>query len=667
MITIDEAFGVDGPIARELGEDYEPRSEQIEMARAVGNTLAGRGQLLAEAGTGVGKSLGYLVPAVLRIIESGERVVIATNTIALQEQILRKDLPLLERVFVDDLGEPLFRSELVKGRGNYLSVRRLSLASQRQEKLFPDSASKRSLHQIEDWAYATMDGTRSTLPQLERPGVWDHARSDSGNCMGRKCPTYDKCFFQQARRRAERAELLICNHALFFSDLALRGKGIGFLPPYEHVIIDEAHNAEEVASEHFGLSLSEGRVTHLLSTLFRPGRGTGYLSSMSLMGDDAERVLWAQRVVRDADRAREHFFEMLTRRMGRPSGTMRLPVGETLENTLSTPFRELAGALKRLRDLEQTDEDRYELNSYVERTQAIADECDALCEQTLDGCVYWIETQRSERAGLASVRATLSCSPVEVAPILSSQLFDGEKSVVLTSATLTTGKGSFTHAKRGLGCEDAKTIELGSPFDHAKQVSLRVEDGMPDPREPGYLRALGDMIVKHVVETGGGAFVLFTSFRTLHDAADETRGRLEDHGHRLWVQGRDGSRTEILDRFREDEASVLFGTTSFWQGVDVRGRGLRNVIITRLPFDPPDRPLTEARGELLRSRGIDPFSQDALPRAIIRFKQGFGRLIRSSSDSGRVVVLDRRIVRAAYGRRFLAALPEGVYVPDAAL
>ena len=663
MTTIDDVFGTGGLLAHHLGEDYEPRAEQLAMARAVSETLSVTGQLLAEAGTGVGKSLGYLVPAVQRIIESGERVVIATNTIALQEQIIKKDLPLLERIFVDEMDEPQFRAELVKGRGNYLSVRRLGLASQRQDKLFPDSASKRSLHQIEDWAYATLDGTRSTLPQLERQAVCDHARSDSGNCMGRKCPTYDKCFFQQARRRAERAELLICNHALFFSDLALRGKGIGFLPPYEHVIIDEAHNAEEVASDHFGLSVSEGRVTHLLSTLYRPARGTGFLASMNTLGADAERVGWAIRMVRDADAARERFFEMLADRVGRATGTMRLPVGQPLENVLSTPFRELAGALKRLRDLAQTDEDRYELNSYVERVQAIADECEALCDQTLDGCVYWIETQRTQRAGLSGIRATLSCSPVEVAPILASQLFDGEKTVVLTSATLTTGKGSFKHAKQRLGCDDAETLELGSPFDHASQVTLHVEREMPDPRQPGYLRALGDMIVRHVLETGGGAFMLFTSFRTLHDAADETRGRLEDHGHRLWVQGRDGNRSEILDRFREDEASVLFGTTSFWQGVDVRGRGLRNVIITRLPFDPPDRPLTEARGELLRSRGVDPFSQDALPRAIIRFKQGFGRLIRSSTDAGRVVVLDKRIVTAAYGRRFLAALPEGVYAP----
>lgn len=660
MITIDETLGPYGPVARELGEHYEPREEQLRMAKAVAESLAARETLMVEAGTGVGKSLGYLVPAALRIMETGERVVVVTNTIALQEQIIQKDLPMLERIFVDDHGEPLFRAELVKGRGNYLSVRRLGLASQRQDKLFPDAASKRSLHEIEDWAYSTRDGTLSSLPQLERQAVWDHARSDSANCMGRKCPTYDKCFFQQARRRAERAELLVCNHALFFSDMALRMRGVGFLPPYEHVIIDEAHNAEEVASEHFGLSVSEGRVSHLLSTLWRRARGTGFLASMATLGNDLERVNWAIRTVEDADRARERFFEMLANRVGRATGTVRLGVGETLNNTLSEPFRELAGALKRLRDLASTEEDRYELNSYSERAQAVADECDALCDQTLDGCVYWIETQRTQRAGLAGVRASLTCSPVEVAPILASQLFDGEKTVILTSATLTTGNASFSHAQKRLGCEDAKTLELGSPFDHASQVTLHVEQTMPDPRDPGYLRALGDKIVEHVLATEGGAFVLFTSFKTLYDCADETRGRLEDAGHRLWVHGRDGSRARILEGFREDEASVLFGTSSFWQGVDVRGRALRNVIITRLPFDPPDRPITEARGEILRSRGVDPFVHDALPRAIIRFKQGFGRLIRSSTDSGRVVVLDRRIVKAAYGRRFLNALPEGV-------
>ena len=382
---------------------------------------------------------------------------------------------------------------------------------------------------------------------------------------------------------------------------------------------------------------------------------------MQARGGDAERVAWVVRLAVEADRARERFFEMLADRVGRAQGTVRLGVGETLDNTLSEPFADLAGGLKRLRDLAVTDEDRFELNSYTERCQAIADECDALCDQTLDGCVYWVETQRTARAGLAGVRATLSCSPVEVAPILTSQLFDGEKSVTLTSATLTTGNGSFEHAKRRLGCDGARTLELGSPFDHAAQVELRLEPEMPDPREPGYLRALGDKIVEHVRATEGGAFVLFTSFRTLHDAADETRGRLEDAGHRLWVQGRDGSRTRILEGFRDDPSSVLFGTSSFWQGVDVRGEGLRNVIITRLPFDPPDRPLTEARAELLRSRGVDPFAYDALPRAIIRFKQGFGRLIRSSTDRGRVVVLDRRIVTAAYGRRFLSALPAGVH------
>lgn len=658
--SIADALGPGGAIARELGDGYEPRQQQIDMADAVERTLAERGQLMIEAGTGVGKSLGYLLPAVRRIIEAGERVVVATNTIALQEQILSKDLPILERIFEDEDGFPMFRAELVKGRGNYLSVRRLMLASQRQEKLFPDAASKRSLHQIEDWAYDTREGTLSTLPQLERPGVWDHARSDSGNCMGRRCPTYDRCFYQQARRSAESADLLVCNHALFFSDLALRGRGIGFLPPYDHVILDEAHMAEDVASDHFGLSLAEGRVVHLLGTLYRDGRGTGYLASLPILGPDGERVSRAIGLVRQADRARERFFESLADRVGRSTGTLRIPVGQRIENTLSDPFGELAVALKLLRDLLTNDEDRHELNSYIERVRAVADEADALCDQTLDGCVYWIETTRASRGGFAGVRATLSCSPVEVAPILSSQLFNGEQSVVLTSATLTTGSGSFAHAKERLGCDAARTLEVGSPFDHAAQVKLYVEPDLPDPREPNHLRALTRSILRHVLETEGGAFVLFTSFKSMHDAAGQLRGAFEDHALPLWVQGQDGSRQHILERFRGDERSVLFGTSSFWQGVDVRGEGLRNVIITRLPFDPPDRPLTEARGELLRSRGKDPFRDDALPRSVIRFKQGFGRLIRSSTDRGRVVVLDKRIVKSRYGRAFLKALPEGV-------
>jgi len=648
-----------GAVGEALGNAFEPRPQQAEMADAVARAFEDRSVLLVEAGTGVGKSFAYLLPAIRRIVASqgAERIVIATNTIALQEQLINKDIPTLLRA-LPVAERDLVRPELVKGRGNYLSVRRLKLASSRQDRLFADPAAKRSLHVIEDWAYTTTDGTLSTLPQLERPGVWDRAQSDAGNCMGRRCPTYDQCFYQSARRRMDRANLLVCNHALYFSDLALRRTGTGFLPQYDHVVLDEAHQVEDVASDHFGLSLSEGRVRHLLSSLYQGKRQRGFLASVLAPADAAATVDRAVALCEAASDAADLFFESLVNLARAEYGTVRIREPEAVPNPLTPAFRELALVLRRLREALERDEDRYELNAYAQRASAIADEADALVNQQAEGCAYWVETSAGEGRNL---RVTLACSPIDVAPILSRTLFGQKWSVVLTSATLTTSRASFDHAKARLGCESADNLMLGSPFDHARQAELHVHPRMPDPRSDRYETALAEHILQHIEATDGGAFVLFTSFKTMHRLADRLKpdiaGRL---GMPLWVQGKDGSRAHILGKYREDERSVLFGTSSFWQGVDVQGRALRNVIITRLPFDPPDRPLTQARAELIEERGGDPFKDDSLPRAVIRFKQGFGRLIRSSGDSGRVVVLDARLVKSGYGRIFLSALPTGV-------
>lgn len=670
-----DMFDPNGPLARELGPRFEPRREQVEMARAVASTLADRSRLMAEAGTGVGKSLAYLVPALQRILAARaegitERVVIATNTIALQEQLMGKDVPLLRRVFAprDEAGNPdperaPFKAELVKGRGNYLSIRRLSLASSRQERLFLDEPSRRSLHVIEDWAYSTADGTLSTLPPLERAGIWDRVQSDSGNCMGKKCPTYEKCFYQSARRRMEDADLLICNHAVFFSDLALRAQEFGFLPDYHHVILDEAHMVEDAASDHFGRSLSEGRVRHLLGALWAPRRRKGFLASLRV-GPTAEGTLArAVELTEAAEDACDRFYESLMHLVGGHVGTLRLRDTHRVESILTPAFEQLALVLKRLRDALLMEEDRYELNAYAQRAAMIAEDAQALCVREQPGYVYWVEVAVPGGEG-GRVRVSIASSPVEVAPILRDHLFGRGVSVVLTSATLTTGNGDagFEHARSRLGAEGAATLALGSPFDHRSQMSLHVDAALPDPRHPEHTRRLAAAVERHVRATDGGAFVLFTSFKAMNDAAAILRRAFDELGMPVWVQGRDGSRTTMLDQFRASERGVLLGTASFWQGVDVPGRALRNVIITRLPFDPPDRPLTQARLELIESRGGNPFMEDSLPRAVIRFKQGFGRLIRTAGDTGRVVVLDPRIVTARYGRLFMQAIPEGVRV-----
>lgn len=758
---VREFFAKQGPIAGAFGSGYEPRGQQVEMAEAVARAMAEKTHLLAEAGTGVGKSFAYLVPAMLRCLR-GETVIIATNTIALQEQLILKDVPLLVRLIEQahpraegeespegrhqkdsareqeitptprplprgggDGERPRIKPVLVKGRGNYVSIRRLKLASERQDKLFSDASARRSLHVIEDWAQTTLDGTLSTLPALERMGVWDKVQSDSGNCMGRKCPTFDRCFYQSARAELEGANLLICNHALFFSDLALRVQDVGFLPRYQHVVLDEAHNVEDVASEHFGRSLAEGRVMHLLTTLCHPKSGKGYLPNLLLYASDPDAVERAMQIAIRAQDVCRGFFENVLRatRPAEQSGTGFGPGGGgrirrsgAFENNLSEACAVLAQRLNTLKELVKTDADRFELNGYAERAKMIADDARVLVDQSQPGCAYWVESTGDEDWGGGGYqKVTLACAPVEVGPLLKERLFSAEHSVVLTSATLATKtveaakastkkveerrfvpdeeavrtveetpplprfvqkQDAFAHAMKRLGAEGARTMQVGSPFDYSKQVELMVDLTPPDADEDsfggdgsGRRRTWADdaahvarRVMHHVKETDGGAFVLFTSLATLRAVAKLIREPLGALGHPVMAQTIDGSRTAMLEQFRKDERSVLLGAASFWQGVDVRGRGLRNVIITKLPFDPPDRPLTQARHELIEARGGSSFGEDSLPRAIIRFKQGFGRLIRSAEDKGRVVVLDPRLVRSGYGKQFLASLPPGVRV-----
>ena len=420
---------------------------------------------------------------------------------------------------------------------------------------------------------------------------------------------------------------------------------------------------EDVAAEHFGLRVSEGRVRHLLRMLISDRTNRGVLATLQSTMGDREALRDAIFARHDAEAAANAFFDEVATWRARPGNASGRMIGADLfPNPLTPALKKLASALKLLR-AETTDETtEMELGSLAGRAAEIAEAASMLVDQAIEGCVYWVDTTPGRRGGRDRGSVTLACAAVDVAPILREHLFGREGAVVCTSATLATGAEDFSLATSRLGAEDAQTLQVGSPFDFARQMRVLVDPHLPDPRDAAYQERLVDRIVEQVRETDGGAFVLFTSNAAMTEAAARSRARLEEAGHQVLVQHETGPMELVLQRFREDDRAVLFGVSTFWQGVDVRGQGLRNVIITRLPFDVPDRPIVQARHEMIEERGGRPFFEDQVPRAVIRFKQGVGRLIRSADDAGRVVVLDPRIVTKGYGRAFQAALPEGVEV-----
>ncbi|MFI3244785.1 MAG: helicase C-terminal domain-containing protein, partial [Akkermansia sp.] len=587
-------------------------------------------------------------------LENERKAVISTHTINLQEQLFHKDIPTVQKA----LGMP-FKAALLKGRGNYLCITRLNRAMAQMKDLFNQDEAKQ-LHDLFAWSRDCGEGSLAELPrELEiSPKVWAQVCSENHVCTPRNCGP--ACPYQAARLRVQEAQVVVLNHTLFFGLLALADltqseemeRMPGFIFPNDFLILDEGHTIETVAANQLGISVVESELKYELYRLYNKRTHKGSLKQYA-----TPRML---QYVDDAQMAADEFFEIARTdcNLDENRGTVRLRQGGWTEDLLSPALEVLEREIKEALQLVENDLSRSELMDMAGRLLAYRKAVGTMVSLEEEGYVYWVESSGAEGKYM-TMRAAL----IDVAELLQEKLFDAERALILTSATLATTGDDMSHFIGRVGAWDVETLKLGSPFDFATQMRVVAARSMPPPPardgdEEEYHHAMAWWIEKALLESQGRAFVLFTSYALMRAMEKHIRPFCIEQGWNLFMQGESLTRSQMIEQFKQDVDSVLFGTESFWTGVDVPGEALSNVIITKIPFESPSNPLTEARCEAIAERGGKPFFHYSLPEAILKFRQGVGRLIRSKSDKGMVVLLDARITNKPYGLKFMQALPE---------
>jgi ATP-dependent DNA helicase DinG len=696
--AIAALLGPEGAVARSL-PGYEDRPEQLRMAFAVGEAFNNCRLAVIEAGTGTGKSLAYLVPALLWALANEQRVVVSTNTINLQEQLIRKDLPFLQRA-----ANLEFRAVLVKGRGNYVCLRRAE-AARLEPGLFGEELAA-ELAAILEWTQKSADGSKDELSFIPKEEVWEEVRCEADQCSRVRCSHYGRCFLQRARREATQADILVVNHALLLADLSVRQQtdnytAVAVLPPFERIILDEAHHLEDVATSFFSAQVTrfafarvlnrmrhprkpeKGLLPRLLATLARElpdsedelyrdlhGRIDGLLAGRQALFDRAVRDLETVgsdlavnlgQEISEREEIKHRIVPAFTQ--NEVWSTIRQRLRELASETelLARQVRELLKASGGIPEAaaEKIASQVTDLRGVAGRIEMIAGDLNLFTGAEASTCA-WFEVGRGRIGRGSGIVTRLCTAPLEVAGSLKEAVYDRFRTVVMTSATLAVGD-SFDYFRQRVGLDRSESerqteLLLPSPFDFARQALVAVPTDLPEPGRPGYPEAVRDFTERAVLAADGRSFVLFTAYSLLRRVHGELAPVLEARGYRCLRQG-DDNRHRLLKKFSQDPTSVLFATDSFWEGVDVPGRSLEQVVITRLPFKVPTEPVLAARAEAIEVTGGDPFMAYTVPQAVIKFKQGFGRLIRHRDDRGVVLILDSRVVKKGYGRIFLRSLP----------